>query len=795
MKFFFTFTILFLSFLQNQFAQSKPDLPIDFFDKFSYTLPENFNYNDSVQLRNEIVKINTALLQLQKEAVTDFEIRDTTRLYYFLDNDLFLNAVAGNHTKTVEDINMARSLRPSPNYQAPFRMMQLAYSRAVLLHADDGSDAFKSAFTKVLNEEYLKIDPDFRSDVINQQKGGYTAAAIQNDWLYISRALDQSIKSMKGKLNSSNAVWLMKDYLSYSVRKKYQPLIEASLYAVDPSKVTEENVKIPMRDGIKLNAYVYKDITNTSKLPAIVSLSPYPSGGEATKGNVFATNGYIYVYVDNRGRRKSEGVFMPYENDAQDYYDIIDWISKQPWCDGQVATSGGSYLGFVQWQAIRKEYRHPALKAINPMVAVGFGIDFPRISNKLYPYILQWATFVSGKELNEPLFSDYQFWDGKGYELYKNRIPFAKLDSVVGMPNPIFQKWVSHPDFDNYYKDILPKKIDYATLDIPVFTITGYYDDDQLGAMYYYNEHHKYASQKGKDNHYLLIGPYNHGGSQWQPGPVQNGINIETEAQIPIYKYVIWWFDWVLKGKQKPSFIKDNITYFATGDHQWKGTSSFKKLTTDSLVLYLNPAIVSNPKKKDLHSLSENKPVKDQSLTYKHDIAMALDSAYLFAYPKPFDDSLYMTSPYNMVFESEPLEKDLMISDKILAHLYLTLNVPDADFDISIDEVDAEGKNRTLGKSETRLRYRNGGDKPQLLRKGEVASVVFNDIFIYIKKVSKGSKLRLTFHSTNHPWSEKNFGFGGEVSKETTTSPRIINATILMNKKYPSRVVIPYTSK
>jgi putative CocE/NonD family hydrolase len=88
---------------------------------------------------------------------------------------------------------------------------------------------------------------------------------------------------------------------------------------------------------------------------------------------------------------------MPYENDARDYYDIIDWVSKQSWCDGQVATTGGSYLGFAQWQAVRKQFKHPALKAINPMVSVGFGIDFPRWSHQFYSYILRWQLISAVK--------------------------------------------------------------------------------------------------------------------------------------------------------------------------------------------------------------------------------------------------------------------------------------------------------------------------------------------------------------------------------------------------------------
>jgi putative CocE/NonD family hydrolase len=369
------------------------------------------------------------------------------------------------------------------------------------------------------------------------------------------------------------------------------------------------------------------------------------------------------------------------------------------------------------------------------MVSVGFGIDFPRRANLFRNYILQWATLVSGKENNTQQFSDWKFWNDKNYEWYKNRLPFCKLDSVVGMPNPIFQKWISHPDYDSYWKNIMPGIEDYKSIDIPVFSITGYYDADQVGAMYYFDQHQKYGNAQTKDNHYLLIGPYDHGGAQWQPGNIQNDIAIEKEAQVPIYKYVIWWFDWVLKGKEKPSFIKDKITYFETGNQVWKGTSSFKKLSNDSIELFLSPAITKSSKRKDLHSLSLQRNLKNSSLKYSHDIAMALDSAYLFCTPSPFDDSIYMTSKYNLVFESLPLQNDIIISDKIISRIYATLNVPDADFEISLQEVEADGKSQNFASGKIRVRYRNGGEKPELAKPGEILQLNFQDIYIYIKKI------------------------------------------------------------
>jgi uncharacterized protein len=108
-----------------------------------------------------------------------------------------------------------------------------------------------------------------------------------------------------------------------------------------------------------------------------------------------------------------------------------------------------------------------------------------------------------------------------------------------------------------------------------------------------------------------------------------------------------------------------------------------------------------------------------------------------------------------------------------------------------VAEIAPDGISRVLSGDNIRVRYRNGADKPQLAKPGEVMQLNFENAFVYIKKISKGSRLRITFQSINSPDSEKNFGFGGIVSYESTTADRIIEAAIMMNRTYPSRIIIP----
>jgi putative CocE/NonD family hydrolase len=762
----------------------QPELPQDYFTTKNFSISPGLDVRDTIAIRKEMNRLADSIYTYCKAASTHYRITDSA---------LRLAPASG----------IASTATYKARYQEAYDSL-IAYTKPTISRTTINVTDFMlelyirshlantpAVLTEAIHKKVASLDKDYQKDNISTLKGAFHADIIQVLDKRIVTTLQQAATTGNNQIEYSNALVLVRSLELKDLLQRQHAIVQQALYALDPAKVEKLEVAIPMRDGIKLNALVFLDVNATEKQPAIISQSPYPSGTEATRGNIFGSYGYVYVYVDCRGRRSSEGDFFPYENDARDYYDIIDWISKQPWCNGKVGTSGGSYLGFAQWQAIRKQYRHPALKAINPMVSVGFGVDFPRESNIFYTYILQWAAYVQGKELNQAQFSNYNFWRNKSMDMYRHHIPFSKWDSVAGIQNEFFRKWVSHPDFDDYWKSILPKKEDYASLDIPVLTITGYYDDDQNGAMYYYNNHHKYGGDYAQNNHHMLIGPYDHGGSQWNPGPNQLGKLIEKEAQIPIYKYVIAWFDWRLKGKEKPGWIKDKITYFATGTGQWKGASSLRAVTTDTLQFYLSSHRLTSEKRRTMYQL-QSKPLNSrQQLTYKHNITEVLDSAFLFATPKPDSDSLSVASKYNMIFETAPLQNDILVSDRITADLYVSLNVPDADLWVSFTEITPDGKYKPISYSLLRCRYRNGGDKPMLMTPGKPEKLSFNDAFIYIKKIAKGSRLRVELESLNRPFYEKNYGFGGVVANESTSEPRIIEATILMSKKYPSCIKVP----
>ncbi len=107
-------------------------------------------------------------------------------------------------------------------------------------------------------------------------------------------------------------------------------------------------VKIPMRDGVRLNATIYRPDNQSSPLPVIFTFTPYIADSYLARANYFSKNGYVFALIDVRGRGNSEGKFEPFANEGRDGAEVVEWLAKQPWSNGKVTMWGGSYAGFDQ---------------------------------------------------------------------------------------------------------------------------------------------------------------------------------------------------------------------------------------------------------------------------------------------------------------------------------------------------------------------------------------------------------------------------------------------------------------
>src|SRR6266571_3672703 len=93
-------------------------------------------------------------------------------------------------------------------------------------------------------------------------------------------------------------------------------------------------VKVPMRDGVRLNATLYLPSDHASPSPTLLLLTPYIAQDGHDRGMYFADRGYTFLAIDVRGRGDSEGTFQPFIQEANDGFDVVEWVATQPYCDG-----------------------------------------------------------------------------------------------------------------------------------------------------------------------------------------------------------------------------------------------------------------------------------------------------------------------------------------------------------------------------------------------------------------------------------------------------------------------------
>lgn len=552
--------------------------------------------------------------------------------------------------------------------------------------------------------------------------------------------------------------------------------------------------KIPMQDGVKLAATIVKPVQVPEEgLPTLFMLTPYIADRNHDRSIGYAKEGYILLTADVRGRGNSEGIAIPFDTvDGKDGADICKWIIKQPWSDGQIAMYGGSYRGMVQWQTLKE--MPPGLKTIVPTASVGPGFDFPKRNNIFYTFLGPYLTYISGKTGNLSSFTDIEFWKRQYIKLFKGEISYSKLIELAGIENHDFNKWLKHPSYDDFWKNMMPVPDEYKNFNIPILTITGYYDDDQTAAMNYYHNYMKYAQPNGKDNHYLVIGPWDHGGTR-KPQSELGELKFAENCVIDMHKLHIQWFNWILKNGDKPDFLKDKINYYVMGENVWNYQDAFENLNNSELQLFLSSKDGNATDIFQSGILQTVQPKNQQPDKYNYDplddsfLDYDLEDGHLINY------SLYKSREAHkgagLIYISSPMEKEYTIAGRIKLTAYLSMDVKDADLEILLYEITPDGKILFLTTDYLRARYRNSLEMEELLIPNEIYKYEFNTPYLIVRKLSKNSRICLIIRNLNSPHYQKNFQSGGNISEEVKNVAEKSNVTLYHDSKYPSFLLIP----
>jgi putative CocE/NonD family hydrolase len=561
--------------------------------------------------------------------------------------------------------------------------------------------------------------------------------------------------------------------------------------AADPTVDLQWAVKIPARDGVRLNATIFAPHGQKEPLPVIFTFTPYIGDSYTDRAVYFAKHGYVYALVDVRGRGNSGGEFEPFVNDGRDGFDVVEWLAKQPYCNGKVTMWGGSYAGFDQWTVL-KEFP-PHLATIVPAAAAHPGVDFPFQYNIFAPYDMQWLTFTSGATSNGNLFANSSFWAAKSREMYMLHSAFQDYDKLVGNTSTVFQKWLKHPAPDAYYDAMVPSPEQYKKISVPVLTITGHYDGDQPGAFTFYKRHMQYGTAEAKVNHYLIIGPWDHAGTRTPKAEV-GGLKFGDASVLDLNKLHTEWYDWVMKGGTRPGFLKKRVAYYVAGAEEWKYADNLESISNRMKTYYLG----SSGEASDVFRsgvLAEGKPAA--TATTDSWIYDPLDTRPGAA--EPDDEPNGLTSQRaalnlfgeGVMYHSEPFAEATEISGFAKLTAWLQMDVADTDLEADLYEILPDGGSVSLTGATMRARYRESLREAKPVRAGQTEKYVFDNFTFFSRRIAKGSRLRLVVRSANSIGAEKNYNGGGVVAAETGKDARTAHVMLVHDAERASALELP----
>ena len=521
--------------------------------------------------------------------------------------------------------------------------------------------------------------------------------------------------------------------------------------------ITDEDVLIKTPEGVTLSAFVARPRDESRKLPAALQFTIYADRSAMSKALDAARRGYVGVIGFTRGKWTSPNDVVPYERDGDDARAVIEWISRQSWSDGRVGMYGGSYNGFTQWAAVKR--LHPALKTIVPYCPNDPGFGLPMNNNVFLTANYAWAFYATNnKELDNATYSDVERWRNLPWNWYRSGRPYREIDQVDGTPNPWLQRWLKHPAYDEYWQSMAVYGREYAALDIPVLAIDGYYDDGHTNAVRRLQDHYRYRPNA---DHYLVIGPYDHRGTQAATKPaVLRGYSIDPVAQLDTLDLTFDWFDYIFKSGTKPELLKDRINYQVMGANVWRHAPSIEKMSESVLTLYLDSA-----KDGAFHRLAKVKPAVRGSLQSVVDFA---DRTTISANSYPGEIvTADLGLEQGLAFVSEPFDRPVSVNGLFSATLRLLVNRKDLDLAVVLYEVMPDGKYFHLSDTLQRASYARDMTRRTLLTPNRVETIRLDKTLLISRQLSKGSRLLVVVDVNRGPFAQVNYGTGKDVSDES----------------------------
>jgi uncharacterized protein len=553
--------------------------------------------------------------------------------------------------------------------------------------------------------------------------------------------------------------------------------------------VVEYGVRARMRDGVSLVADVYRP-SAPGKFPVLLSRTPYNRKGDADMAYALAHHEYVVILMDARGRFDSEGEFYPFQNEAQDGYDSVEWAAVLPYSNGSVGMFGGSYVGATQMLAATTNPPH--LKAVFPYVTASeYYEGWTYQSGALMQWFASsWASGLTVDTLRRRADAGMHAKEWVG-TLPVEEYPLLSLPRPAELA-PYYRDWVEHERSDAYWKRW--KVSDhYGEMAAKGLHGAGWHDLFLKGSVEnYLGMRAKASTKEARDGQRLLIGPWAHAWTS--PEGKIGDVTFGKQAVLDFTAASLEWFDYALKGARNSYATGKPVRIFVMGDNVWRDEDEFPLARARATKYYLRSERGANGMGGD-GTLSVTAPA-----AARHTDAFDYDPSRPVPTiggrlccgqelpPGPFDQRPNESRADVLVFSTPPLREDTEVTGFVTAEIYAASSAVDTDFTVMLVDVDPSGYARFLTDGIARARYRESTERAEPIVPGRIYKYTI-DLWATSNVFKAGHRIRVYVSSSNFPRFSRNLNTG----EPTLGSKRMVTAkqTVYHDREHPSSIILP----
>ncbi len=543
-------------------------------------------------------------------------------------------------------------------------------------------------------------------------------------------------------------------------------------------EVTEElDVKVTMRDGVRLSTDIYRPYT-PGRFPVLLLRTPYGNGGHDDRdGHFYAERGYVVVIQDTRGRYGSEGMFDPMQTEALDGYDTQQWIGKQPWCNGKLGTFGGSYNGFTQWMPA--PLGSPYLKTM--FTSKTFS-DFYREAFVGGAFrILRWSPWSYA--MSRPDNIDQSFVETIKDSAFR-MIPLVEQDEMLGWKIPFLRDWLVHPQPDPYWERSRVGK-NYTDVRTSIYHLGGWFDSFQQGTLdNFMRMTAPDIDPEIRSRQKLLMGPWIHGTESRFTGDLDFG----EEADFNTRDVQLRWFDNQLKGINNGIMEDPPVRIFVMGANVWRHENEWPLARTAYRNYYFHSHGHAHTLVGD-GTLDTEFPANENPDIFLYDPENPVITP---GRDEPIDQREVEARQDVLVYSTGILEESIEITGPVKVILHAASSAVNTDFTAKLVDVFPDGKAIRLCEGIIRASFRHPEAAPSPIEPDSIFEYHIS-LWSTSNLFSAGHRIRVEISSSNFPRFDRNLNTGIIPALDTTLMKA--KQTIYHSRNYPSCIVLPVIDK